>query len=107
MAQLHCDLCLNRVQVIAKKELEAELSMRLNIENNVATLVQQTGHSLDTLMASIPTPVTEDWECYKSSIEHFNQQCVHLGEYVPPLIASVFLSLRAHPICRRSFSGTA
>jgi len=46
MAQLHCDLCLNRVQVIAKKELEAELSMRLNIENNVATLVQQTGHSL-------------------------------------------------------------
>jgi hypothetical protein len=107
MAQLHRDLCLNRVQVMAKKELEAELSMRLNIENNVATLVQQTGHSLDTLMASVPTPVTQDWDCYKSSIEHFNQQCVHLGEYVLPLVASVFLSLRAHPMCPRSFSGTA
>ena len=72
-------------KVIAKKELEAELAMRLNVENNVAALVQQTGHSLETLMASIATPVTEDWDCFKSSIEHFNQQCVHLGEYVPPL----------------------
>ena len=82
MTQLHCDVCLIRVKVVAKKELEAELSMRLTVENNVATLVQQTGHSIETLMASISTPVTEDWECYKSSIEHFNQQCVHLGEYV-------------------------
>jgi hypothetical protein len=72
------------VQVTAKKELEAELAMRLNVENNVAALVQQTAHSLETLMASIATPVTEDWDCFKSSIEHFNQQCVHLGEYVPP-----------------------
>ncbi len=69
-----------RMQVVAQKELEAELSMRLNIENSVAALVEQTGHSLETLMASIATPVTEDWDCFKSSIEHFNQQCVHLGE---------------------------
>ena len=73
-----------RIKVIAKKELEAELAMRLNVENNVAALVEQTGHSLETLMASIAVPVTEDWDCFKSSIEHFNQQCVHLGEYVPP-----------------------
>jgi len=74
-----------RIKVIAKKELEAELAMRLNVETNVAALVQQTGHSLETLMASIAVPVTEDWDCFKSSIEHFNQQCVHLVEYVPPV----------------------
>jgi hypothetical protein len=77
-------LLIRAKKVIAKKELEAELAMRLDIENNVAALVQQTGHTLENLMASIATPVTEDWECFKSSIEHFNQQCVHLGEYVPP-----------------------
>ena len=47
-----------RIKVIAKKELEAELAMRLNVETNVAALVQQTGHSLETLMASIAVPVT-------------------------------------------------
>jgi hypothetical protein len=72
------------IKVMAKKELEAELAMRLNVETNVAALVEQTGHSFETLMASIAVPVTEDWDCFKSSIEHFNQQCVHLGEYVPP-----------------------
>ena len=73
-------LCLMQMQVVAKKDLEAELAMRLNVENNVAALVEQTGHSLETLMASIATPVTQDWDCFKSSIAHFNQQCVHLGE---------------------------
>ncbi len=71
---------INLLKVIAKKELESELAMRLNIENSVAALVEQTGHALETLMASIATPVTEDWDCFKSSIEHFNQHCVRLGE---------------------------
>jgi hypothetical protein len=72
--------------------------MRLDIENNVAALVQQTGHSLDNLMASIATPVTEDWDCFKSSIEHFNQQCVHLGEYVPPAISPPLCCCALEPI---------
>jgi len=68
-------------KVTAKKELEAELAMRFDVENSVASMVAKTGHSLEALMASASVPVTEDWDCFKSSIEHFNMQCVHLGEY--------------------------
>jgi hypothetical protein len=64
--------------------------MRLGIEHGVAALVEQMGHSLETLMASSTTPVIENWDCFRSSIEHFNRHCVRLGEYVPNPIDAFF-----------------
>jgi len=66
---------------MAAKELNSAILKRQQVDTHVSKLVENLGFNLTELMTTFSTPVVEDWECYKASVEHFNTACVRLGEY--------------------------